>query len=108
MHDDVETLYVAEKLDRILAQLQTINNRLDSHDARLAKLQQAWVGSSAATTGGLGAGSVGMSGEGGLGAGRGGHMGSGAVALEEANEPREGVLKAPEVGKFALAGVTGV
>ena len=40
--------------------------------------------------------------------GRGGHVGSGAVALEEANEPREGVLKAPEVGKFALAGVTGV
>jgi hypothetical protein len=36
-NNDLGTLSVVEKLDRILAQLQTINNRLDSHDARLAK-----------------------------------------------------------------------
>ena len=36
-------------------------------------------------------------------------MGSGGGALEEADEPREGVLlEVPEVGKSALAGVAGV
>ena len=36
-------------------------------------------------------------------------MGSDDSVLEEADEPREGVLlEAPEVGKSALAGVAGV
>jgi hypothetical protein len=65
--DDLGTLSNAEKLDRILAQLQTINNRLDSHNAYLSKLEQAWVDSSASTTGSLDAGNVVTSGEGGLG-----------------------------------------
>jgi hypothetical protein len=101
--DDLGTLSDVEKPDRILAQLQSINNRLDSHDNRLAKLEQARVGSSASTTGGLGAGNVGTSDEGGLGTiegglgvsdgglgtGEGGHMGSCGGALEEADEPCE-------------------
>lgn len=64
--DDLGTLSNAEKPDRILAQLQNINNRLDSHNACLSKLEQAWVDSSASTTGGLDADNVVTSGEGGL------------------------------------------
>jgi hypothetical protein len=43
-------------MDLILEQLAAINARLDSHDARLAKLEQAWVSPSASTVGCLGAG----------------------------------------------------
>jgi hypothetical protein len=65
-HDDLVTY--SAKMDLILAQLATINARLDSHDARLAKLEQAWVSPSASTVGCLGAS------EGGLGAGGGGRV----------------------------------
>ena len=65
-HDDLVTY--SAKMDLILAQLTTINARLDSHDARLAKLEQAWVSPSASTAGCLGAS------EGGLGAGGGGRV----------------------------------
>jgi hypothetical protein len=65
-HDDLVTY--SAKMDLILAQLATINARLDSHDARLAKLEQAWVSPSASTAGCLGAS------EGGLGAGGGGRV----------------------------------
>jgi hypothetical protein len=63
-HDDLVTYFA--KMDLILAQLATVNARLDSHDARLAKLEQAWVSPSASTAGCLGAS------EGGLGTGIGG------------------------------------
>jgi hypothetical protein len=52
-HDDLVTY--SAKMDLILEQLATINARLDSHDARLAKLEQAWVSPSASTAGCLGA-----------------------------------------------------
>jgi hypothetical protein len=54
VHDDLVTY--SAKMDLILEQLATINARLDFHDARLAKLEQAWVGHSASIAGGLGAG----------------------------------------------------
>jgi hypothetical protein len=65
-HDDLVTY--SAKMDLILTQLATINARLDSHDARLAKLEQAWVSPSASTAGCLGAS------EGSLGAGEGGRV----------------------------------
>jgi hypothetical protein len=65
-HDDLVTY--SAKMDLILEQLAAINARLDSHDARLAKLEQAWVSPSASTAGCLDAS------EGGLGAGGGGRV----------------------------------
>jgi hypothetical protein len=53
-HGDLVTC--STKMDLILEQLAAINARLDSHDARLAKLEQAWVSPSASTAGCLGAG----------------------------------------------------
>jgi hypothetical protein len=53
-HGDLVTY--SAKMDLILEQLVAINAHLDSHDARLTKLEQAWVGPSASTAGGLGAG----------------------------------------------------
>jgi hypothetical protein len=58
-HDDLVTY--SAKVDHILEQLAAINARLDSHDARLAKLEQAWVNPSASTAGCLGAGNLGAS-----------------------------------------------
>jgi hypothetical protein len=67
-HGDLVTY--STKMDLILEQLASINARLDSHDTRLAKLEQAWVGPSASTMGGLGVGNLGVN-EGGLVAGLG-------------------------------------
>jgi hypothetical protein len=67
-HGDLVTY--STKMDLILEQLASINARLDSHDTRLAKLEQAWVGPSASTMGGLGIGNLGVN-EGGLVAGLG-------------------------------------
>jgi hypothetical protein len=80
-HDDLVTY--SAKMDLILEQLAAINARLDSHDARLAKLEQAWVSPSTSTAGCLGAS------EGGLGTGGGGRVEDDGVNGLQPNTPRE-------------------
>jgi hypothetical protein len=82
-HNDLVTY--SAKMDLILEQLAAINASLDSHDARLAKLEQAWVSPSASTAGCLGAS------EGGLGAGGGGRVEDDGVNGLQPNTPREEV-----------------
>jgi hypothetical protein len=43
LEDDSETLSLHDKLDRLLGQVATINNRLTSHDAHLARLEKQSV-----------------------------------------------------------------
>jgi hypothetical protein len=80
-HNDLVTY--SAKMDLILEQLVAINARLDSHDARLAKLEQAWVSPSASTTGCLGAGN--------LGASKGGRVEDDGVDGLQPDTPREEV-----------------
>jgi hypothetical protein len=87
-HDDLVTY--STKMDLILEKLAAINSRLDSHDARLAKLEQAWVSPSASTAGCLGVGNLGAS-EGGLGAGEGGQVEDDGVDGLQPDTPREEV-----------------
>jgi hypothetical protein len=83
-HDDLVTY--SAKMDLILAQLATINARLDSHDARLTKLEQAWVSPSASTAGCLGAS------EGGQGAGGGGQVEDDGLQPDTPREEVEAVF----------------
>jgi hypothetical protein len=87
-HDDLVTY--SAKMDLILEQLAAINAGLDSHDARLAKLEQAWVSPSASTAGCLGASNLGAS-EGGLDAGGGGRVEDDGVDGLHPNTPSEEV-----------------
>jgi hypothetical protein len=85
-HDDLVTY--SAKMDLILEQLAAINACLDFHDARLAKLEQAWVGPTASIVGGMGAGNLGAS-EGGLSAGGGGRIEDDGVDVLQRGAPRE-------------------
>jgi hypothetical protein len=80
-HDDLVTY--SAKMDLILEQLTAINACLDSHDARLAKLEQAWVSPSSSTAGCLDAS------EGGLGTG--GRVEDDGVDGLQPDTPREEV-----------------